>query len=177
MVRMNKQRNSERTFGSTIAFAFTSLKVKEDHSVNRGHGPPVFRIQGELFHRGGPLEPAPHRDPMYAQLYIYDPQAALEHCHHQNVGLNMDTLCIRQRVILDNHQYAAIYKHAHEILQGYDPQDDVCIRLCVAPGSDRRRYNLPTADEVAVILPSDANPEKKFTRYCALSTARRHSDY
>ena len=46
-----------------------------------------------------------------------------------------------------------------------------------APGSDHRCYNLLTADEVAVILPSDANPEKKFTRYCALSTARRHSDY
>ncbi|KAF8964922.1 hypothetical protein BDZ97DRAFT_1622190, partial [Flammula alnicola] len=28
------------------AFAFTSLKVKEDYSVNQGRGPPVFRIQG-----------------------------------------------------------------------------------------------------------------------------------
>ena len=95
------------------AFVFTSLKVKENHSVNRGHGPPVFRIQGELFHHGGPLEPAPRCDPMYAQLYIYDPQAALEHCHHQNAGLNVDTLCILQRVILDNHQYAAIYTVIH----------------------------------------------------------------
>jgi hypothetical protein len=29
------------------------------------------------------------------------------------------------------------------------------VRLCVAPGTDRRRYNLPTADEVAVILPTN----------------------
>ena len=97
---------------------------------------------------------------MYAQLYIYDPQAALEHCHHQNASLNVDTLCILQRVILNNHQYAAIYKHAHAILQGYDPQKDVCIHLHVALGSDCQRYNLLTADEVMVILPTDANPEK-----------------
>ena len=47
-----------------------------------------------------------------------------------------------------------------KFLQGYDPQEDVCIRLHVAPGSDHRCYNLPTADEVAVILPTNANPEK-----------------
>jgi len=38
------------------AFAFTSLQVTEDHSVNEHHrGPPIFRIQGELHHRGGHL--------------------------------------------------------------------------------------------------------------------------
>jgi len=30
------------------ALAFTSLGVNEDHTVNRGRGPPVFRISGEL---------------------------------------------------------------------------------------------------------------------------------
>ena len=40
-----------------------------------------------------------------------------------------------------------------EILEGYNVNDDVSIHLRVTPGLDRRRYNLPTADEVAVILP------------------------
>ena len=39
------------------AFAFTSLGVEEDHSVNRGRGPPVFCISGELHHRSGALAP------------------------------------------------------------------------------------------------------------------------
>lgn len=97
------------------AFAFTSMKVRQDHHINyRGarrepgadqdngheesdHGddgeggscqwrrrglPPVFRIQGELFHYGGALTRV--EKPIYAQLYIYDPQAALEHRCNNN---------------------------------------------------------------------------------------------
>ena len=56
-------------------------------------------------------------------------------------------------MLLNHHQYAPIYCHAYEILERYDPDDDVSICLQVTPGHDRRRYNLPTADEVAVILP------------------------
>jgi hypothetical protein len=135
-------------------FAFTSLQVTEDHSINEHRrGPPVFRIQGELHHRGGPLFPPADRPPSYAQLYFYDPQAALEHRCQQNSGLDRETLRILQDILLTYHQYTPVYQHAHEILKHYDPNDDVSIRLRVAPGLDRRRFNLPTADEVAVILP------------------------
>ena len=53
----------------------------------------------------------------------------------------------------------AIYRHTYDILEHYDPKDDVSIQLCVAPGHDCRRYNLPTADEVAVILPGVAGDD------------------
>ena len=56
-------------------------------------------------------------------------------------------------MLLNHHQYAPIYRHAYEILEHYDPDDDVSIHLQVAPAHDHRRYNLPTADEVAMILP------------------------
>ena len=136
------------------AFAFTSLQVNEDHTVNeRRRGLPVFRIQGELRHRGGPLFPAADHPPTYAQLYFYNSQAALEHRRQQNSGLNRETLRILQEILLSHHQYAHIYCHAYNILQHYDSNNDTFIRLRVAPGHDHRRYNLPTADEVAVILP------------------------
>jgi hypothetical protein len=144
----------EKIWKYNRAFAFTSLHVTEDHSVNEGRrGPPIFRIQGELHHRGGPLFPAADCSPKYAQLYFYDPQAALDHRRHQNSGLNPDTLHTLQDMLLNHHQYASIYRHAYEILEHYDPDDDVSIRLRVAPGHDHHRFNLPTADEVAVILP------------------------
>lgn len=136
------------------AFAFMSLQVTEDYSVNERHkGQSVFRIQGELHHRGGPLFPAVDRPPTYAQLYFYDSQAALEYRCCQNSGLNPDTLRTLQHMLLNNHQYVPVYRHAFEILQNYNPDNDVSICLCVAPGHDRHRYNLLTADEVAVILP------------------------
>jgi hypothetical protein len=35
--------------------------------------------------------------------------------------------------------------------------EDTEVRLRVIPGNDRRRYNLPTAEEVAVVLPGDGS--------------------
>lgn len=134
----------------------------EDHEGDDGDGhqrcrglPPVFRIQGKLFHRGGALTRV--EKPTYAQLYIYDPQAALEHCCNNNRRCNPNTLSTLQDLLLEHHQYAPIYMHAYKILQGYDPKDDVSICLRVQPGNNPRRYNLPTANEVAVILPQTGN--------------------
>jgi hypothetical protein len=138
------------------AFAFTSLGVKEDHSINRGNGPPVFHIQGELAHWSGTLLPEPGHSPVYAQLYIYDPSTAVGYRMANNSGsaLRHDTMEILEDILRRNHQYAPIYLHAHEVLSQYPDTTDVSVHLRIAPGTDRRRYNLPTADEVAVILPT-----------------------
>ena len=53
--------------------------------------------------------------------------AALEHHHKQNLGLNPDTLESLQNMLLEHHQYASIYCHAYEILEGYDPNNNVSI--------------------------------------------------
>src|SRR6266550_7236054 len=76
------------------AFAFTSLGVKEDHSINQGNGPPVFRIQGELAHWSGTLLPETGHSPVYAQLYIYDPSTAVGYRMANNNGsaLRHDTM-------------------------------------------------------------------------------------
>ena len=60
-----------RQYNST--FAFTSLGVKIDHSVTAGSGPYSFRISGELHHLSGALLPLPNNAPVFAQIYIHDP--------------------------------------------------------------------------------------------------------
>lgn len=148
------------------ALAFTSLGVKEDHKINNGTSVPVFRIQGELCHRSGALLPAEDQEPVYAQLYIYDPQTSLQHRMQNNAHtrLRADTMSLLEDIIRQHHQYAPIYLHAHEILRNIDT-DDVCIRLRAIPRKagdapeqhiDARRYNLPAIDEVAVLLPGDS---------------------
>ena len=57
-----------------------------------------------------------------------------------------------QQVMCDHNAYTPIYQHAYEVLQSNDAPD-YTVKLCVVPGHDPRRYNLPTADEVGVILP------------------------
>ena len=107
------------------ALSFTSLGVHEDHSVNSGNGPPVFRISGELHHRSGALAPAQGQLPRYAQLYVYDPQEALDARMSQNDGLDKNTMRSLQDMLLENHRYVPLYKHAFKILETYDRRNDV----------------------------------------------------
>ncbi|KAJ7310822.1 hypothetical protein DFH08DRAFT_644317, partial [Mycena albidolilacea] len=138
-----------------IALSFTSLGVTEDESVNSGYGPPIFKIQGELCHWAGALIPTPGHTPLYAQLYIYEPHAALDFRMRNNTNLRRDTMEVLQAIITSNHRYADIFMHAHEVLSQHPETEEAEVRLRVAPGARRRRGNLPTADEVAVILPGD----------------------
>ncbi|KAH9857118.1 hypothetical protein C2E23DRAFT_686252, partial [Lenzites betulinus] len=133
------------------AFAFTSLGVNIDESVS-GRGPYVFRIHGELCHRSGSLLPAEGSPPSYAQLYIFDPRLALQERIRRNVNLRHDTLQRIQAMLSATHRYTMIYRHAYEVLSLHEDAD-VAVRLAVRPDQDRRRYNLPSADDVAVILP------------------------
>jgi hypothetical protein len=43
-----------------------------DTSVNDGHGPPLFKICGQVHHRVGSLLPQDGVTPQFLQLYIYD---------------------------------------------------------------------------------------------------------
>lgn len=136
------------------AFAFTSLCAQEDHTINNGRGEPVFRIFGELYHRGGPLQPAPSRPPTYAQLYIYDPETALDNRRSLNEGLNLRTLESLQTMLIQHHRYVRIYQHAFEVISqgGERGSEQITAHLRAAPGYHPRVGNLPTADEVAVII-------------------------
>jgi hypothetical protein len=135
------------------ALAFTSLGVNVDHSIV-GRGPPVFRIHGELRHLSGSLLPEESEVPCYSQLYIYDSDIAYRYGISRNENLSLNTMHTLQRVMWDYNTYTPIYQHAYEVLRMYDAPD-YTVKLCVVPGNDPRRYNLPTANEVGVILPGE----------------------
>ncbi|WVZ97031.1 hypothetical protein U9M48_042596 [Paspalum notatum var. saurae] len=61
---------STRSYNSM--FAFTSLGAKIDKGINKGPGPYVFKINGQVHRRIGSLLPDEGKSPEYAQLYIYD---------------------------------------------------------------------------------------------------------
>ena len=74
------------------ALAFTSIGVTIDENVNRGCGPYVFKIHGELKHLSGSLLPRESHAPTYAQLYVLDPQAALKYRMHRNSNLDQSIM-------------------------------------------------------------------------------------
>lgn len=140
-----------------MALAFTSLGVASGPDVNRGFGGGawVFRIQGQLSHLSGALRPDNGTAPSYAQLYTYDPETALRQRMDRNSTLDKDTMSALQSMLIQHHQYAPIFKQAWEILEEMGEVTDAEIRLRVQPsaGEHRGRHNLPTANEVAMIIP------------------------
>ena len=65
------------------AFAFTSSGGlwQLDGTVFNGKGPMTFKIQGEMYHQIGPFEPDCSGAHLYNQLYILDPNEALQMMH------------------------------------------------------------------------------------------------
>jgi len=112
----------------------------------------------------GSLLPPANGHPTYAQLYIYDPEDALNyHMGHQaNSTLHCETMQKLQDMLWHKHPGAQLYKQAYELTCNMGPDQDCNIALCSDKSCDRRRYNLPTAasNEIAVILPgSEDQPQ------------------
>lgn len=55
-------------------FSMTSIGAQVDDSVNRGVGPYVFKISGQIYHWIGGLCPPDNIEPRFLQLYIFDTQ-------------------------------------------------------------------------------------------------------
>jgi hypothetical protein len=97
-----------RTFRNKIcqynaAFAFTSTSVNVNDATIAGSGPYSFRLHGDLHHKMGTLLPHDGAQPSYAQLYINDPQAALDARNSRNPNLNPMIMTDLQAMLNDVH--------------------------------------------------------------------------
>ena len=114
----------------------------------------MFKIHGELHHQIGSLLPPHGKTPVYAQLYVIDSHEALDHRMQRNGGLDPDVMYRLGGLISDNHRWAHVFKQAQEVFQT-SSADQVSLRLTVNRNQDCRRYNLPTSDEIAIVIPGD----------------------
>ena len=145
------------------ALAFTSINCKTTDRNASGSGIQCFQIHGELYHMHGPLRPGPDQTPAYAQLYFYDPAYATEIRARRN--RNLDPQLLRQLTDMlheVNNPFIQLYKTAAERLADQQvPGSQLRVvlnpqmRLVLEAGVDRRRENLPTVEEVAVIIPDE----------------------
>ena len=140
------------------AFAMVSLA---HNAVRLPGGPQSFIITGELKHLSGSLLPEAGKTPVYAQVYFQSNEQALDlRIRRANEvpdanGAKRAVMRIIQDVLHRHNHYVAIYKTARERIDAAEDIPDVHVRLHFAAGTDQRRYNLPTAEEVAIILPGD----------------------
>jgi len=61
-------------------------------------------------------------------------------------------------MLLNYHPYVNVFKHAHQILNARwkGNQNDLHVQLHYNEATDARRYNLPTANEIAAVIPGDS---------------------
>ncbi|PIA53922.1 hypothetical protein AQUCO_00900472v1 [Aquilegia coerulea] len=139
------------------ANVFSSLGVSMDKRILKGRGPTSFTIHGQLSHQIGSLLPESDKSPSYSQLYIYDPHIALECRQKRNLHLNPAILKIIQEALLESNELCKIYKGVYDVLKSANSNggESIPIRLAYTPTIDPRRYNLPTSEDIAVIIPGD----------------------
>ncbi|KAF8595117.1 hypothetical protein BDV93DRAFT_415339, partial [Ceratobasidium sp. AG-I] len=147
------------------ALAFTSLGTGKPISNEQppGGGPYIFKIGGEVYHQSADLVPIPNgpNPPCYAQLYVYD---KLEDAADQRSAHPSNSKCDRglmrelTGVLHASHHYATLYKHAWQRMNENGPGGVQNVSMVIRQNrnDDRRRYNRPTSDEIAVIIPDQA---------------------
>ena len=138
-------------------------------SINTGHGPYVFRINGVVHHRIGSLLPAPGRCPEYAQLYIYDTTNELQNrlniFDHADSAADVPDPAIVQELIsmLDQcNPLVQQFRLARDKLLS-PSATEIAIKLIGSGHSQGDRYCLPTASELAaLIVPGTSSEISKF---------------
>ena len=137
--------------GHNSAFAFASLGVNEDVLPAGVYN---FRINGSVCHRLGHLHPNnTNEKPKFGQMYIYDKEHEITNRLHWNPDLKRDTLATISRIINSVNPFVQYYKNASAIIDSAgECGKDVKMVLRSESSKDARRYNLPTASEIAVIL-------------------------
>ena len=144
------------------ALAFTSIKYTIDERLKQTLGGiQCFQIHGELFHLQGPLQDVDPISAQFAQLYFYDPEVATNiWSNRYNQILQSSVLQrITEELIISN-PFIGIYKSAKKRLDIATP-DEQSLRIILNPqlkliieyGSDRRRENLLTSNEIAIFIP------------------------
>jgi hypothetical protein len=147
-----KFRQDLRAYNS--AFTFASLGVKVVKNRRNGRGPGCFTVQGAVCHRIGDILPEGDKEPQYAQIYVLDPKAASDRRLDLFSGLDVDAVRTIESVLRDQNPYAYQFLRLSETIASLDSMsDDLAIALTLLPNTDRRVNNLPSAAEVAIVVP------------------------
>ncbi|CAN1261642.1 hypothetical protein LINPERPRIM_LOCUS10928 [Linum perenne] len=127
----------------------------EEEKKRSGGDPYIFSISGQIFHRLGSLIPTEGMPPKFAQMFVFD--TANEIKHRMN-SFPSDINDISEQIIkelkdmFDEHNVLVkVFRYARDRLNA-DGVENVKIKLTGNRSSDRREYDLPTIDELAILI-------------------------
>ncbi|OAD66801.1 hypothetical protein PHYBLDRAFT_70206 [Phycomyces blakesleeanus NRRL 1555(-)] len=158
-----------RSYNSTMSF--TSLGAKIDTSVgNNINGAYNFRIHRTICHRIGSILPVTESDIThlkFAQIYIYDSAAQIDQRQYHSPQLERSVLEKIQPILMETNPFVHLFRTMDQISQEKGQSIDLTLRLVAEGPRDQRRYNAPTASEIAVLI---MNNEEGTSRDIVLHT-------
>ncbi|KAM2883182.1 hypothetical protein COP2_016053 [Malus domestica] len=147
-----------RSYNSMMAL--TSMGAKVDASINKGRGPYVFKINGQVHHLMGSLLPLEGENPKFAQLYIHDTQNEVSN----RIGCFSGSETVEK---LDHHVVDGLIKmldECNEVVKLFRLARDMIdegstshlrLRLYGAQANHDAQYNLPACDEIGGLIVGD----------------------
>jgi hypothetical protein len=145
------------------ALALSSIGVEFGSVFNfKSSGPWVYRVNGQMYLSLGPLLPHISQKPTFSQLYVYDIEHELDNRHARNMA--MDKICLRklQQLMHHHNPYMQHYKQASQIIE-QEPSQNVRLVLKASGTPDPRRFNLPTGNDIAIVVPQSPTVQQ-FSR-------------
>lgn len=146
-------------------FAFTSMGANVDQSMNTGGGPYVFKINGQVHHRIGSLVPPTDSHPRFVELYIYDTDnevanrmRALDRTECSEENLDSAIVAGLIHLLNEHNPLVKQFRLARDRLED-SGNDSLSIRIIGARPGDPVQYNLPTCDELALLVVGDFSLE------------------
>ncbi|KAL3626707.1 hypothetical protein CASFOL_029450 [Castilleja foliolosa] len=131
-----------------------------DHDVNKGSGPPIFRMHGQNYHLIGSLLPENSASPKFAQMYIFDTENEVSNRKNSVRGASnnlSEEIIDGLKIMLDeNNKLVKTFRMAKDrILENGDA--NVRVRLIGKRTNNRvdQVNGMPTCSEVAVLVVGD----------------------
>jgi hypothetical protein len=110
---------------------------------------------------GSLLPENPTADKSYAQLYIHDPDEALDIRQRRNPQCERAVMGELQDMLHNVNPFVPIYQQAYQVMSSKPPEEhhNLAVRLHMSDSADGRRYNLPTANEIAAVVPGNGEED------------------
>ena len=153
-------RKNIRAYNSILSC--TSFAANVDQSF-LGQGVSNFRVHGQIYHFIGPLLPEETQSPTFAQLYIYDTLHEDTNRHNIMHELDKDILQQLQHILHQSNPYIQCFRQVGDIIRS-NTTADISMLIHTDRTQDPRRYNAPTASDVAAIMIGDGydiNPSNR----------------
>ncbi|EFO97109.1 hypothetical protein CRE_30483 [Caenorhabditis remanei] len=153
-------RENIRQYNNSTAMACMKAEVK----LPRG-GPYTYCVHKQVYHLLGDLHPAPGEPRNFAQIFIIDTEQAAA----ELAGREMNSSCSKEifekliDILKQHHPHVKSFKMMFEVEKEEKekaalekrPERTVKMTFQIRSQDDQRRYQNPTADEIAVVYVGD----------------------